>query len=188
MTRFIKPAVNATVLVSAALVALMILLPAAMGLQRYVITGGSMTGTISKGSVVYSKVIPVTQLREGDIVTFVPPSYAEPVTHRIIGITMSKDGERLFQTKGDFNEVADPWKVTFAESSAPVHVFHVPYVGYLLALLSLRWARMLLIGLPALIIALSLLWSMWNAAGVEVRRQEAEASESETLPVPQELS
>ena len=188
MSRFIKPVINTIVLVSAVVVTLMILLPSVLGLQRYVITGGSMTGTIDKGSIVYSSLMPVAQLNKGQIVTFVPPNYPEPVTHRITGITVGKDGKRVFETKGDFNTVADPWKVTFAESSAPVHVFHVPYVGYLLALLSIRWARMLLIGVPALLIALSLLWSMWSAAGAEVRRQEAGSSESETLPIPQELN
>jgi len=33
--------------------------------------------------------------------------------------------------------------------------------------------RMILIGLPALVIAVSLLWSLWKKAGDEVERQES---------------
>ena len=36
-----------------------VLLPTLLGLQRYVITGGSMTGTIPKGAVIYSRIVPV---------------------------------------------------------------------------------------------------------------------------------
>jgi hypothetical protein len=34
--------------------------------------------------------------------------------------------------------------------------------------------RVLLIGVPALLIAASLLWSLWRKAGEDVERQEAE--------------
>ena len=54
-------------------------------------------------------------------------------------------------------------------------VYHIPYLGYLLAVLSPP-VRLALIGLPALAIAFSLLWSLWHAAGEEVRRQEAARS------------
>ena len=55
------------------------------------------------------------------------------------------------------------------------YVFKIPYLGYFLALLSIRQVRMLLIGLPALLIAISLLWSLWSKAGEDVRMQEAQA-------------
>ena len=55
-------------------------------------------------------------------------------------------------------------------------VFHIPYLGYVLALLSIRPVRMLLIGLPALAIAVSIIWSLWSSAGEEARRQEAAGS------------
>jgi signal peptidase I len=155
-----------------ALVILVILLPAALGLQRYVITGGSMTGSIGRGSVVYARLVPVSSLRPGDVITFVPPQLTAPVTHRIVDISM-KDGQRVFRTKGDANPVADPWKITFPRPVLSRYAFHVPHVGYLLALLSIRSVRMVLIGLPAAVIAISLLWSLWRAAGDEVRAEEA---------------
>lgn len=154
------------------LVVLVVLLPAALGLQRYVITGGSMSGTIDKGSVVYARLVPVSSLRAGDVITFVPPGLAGPVTHRITDVSV-REGQRVFRTKGDANPVADPWAVTFPRPVLARYAYHIPYVGYLLALLSIRLVRMVLIGLPAAVIAVSLLWSLWRSAGDELRAQEA---------------
>src|SRR5437763_8440391 len=65
----------------------LILVPSLLGFQRYVITGGSMTGTIDRGSLVFDKAVPVSQLRVGDVITYTPPASSSPtgrVTHRIV--------------------------------------------------------------------------------------------------------
>ncbi len=180
MRRLAGPAITAVCLAVAALVVLLVLVPAVLGLQRYVITGGSMTGTIDKGSLVYSRLTPVGRLKVGDIVTFVPPDYASPITHRIISIGRGQNGQRIFRTKGDFNKVADPWRVTFSHPLLARCVYHVPYLGYLLAAFTFRPVRLLLIGLPAILIAGSLLWSLWRSAGEEVRRQQAASVAQDT--------
>jgi signal peptidase I len=154
------------------LVAIVIIVPAILGLQRYVITGGSMTGTIPKGAVIYSRLTSVEQLAVGDIITFYPPGYSAPVTHRIVAIAPAADGRLAFSTKGDFNTAADPWKVHLVEPRQARYQFCIPYVGYVLAALAIRQVRVLLIGLPALLIAGSLLWSLWRQAGEEVERRE----------------
>ena len=185
MRRIVGPAVTSLCIAVVALVALLVLVPAVLGLQRYVITGGSMTGTIDKGSLVYSRLTPVDRLRVGDIVTFVPPGYPSPVTHRIISISQQR-GKRVFRTKGDFNKVADPWRITFDKPMLARYVYHIPYLGYLLAAFALRPVRLLLIGLPAVLIAVSLLWSLWHSAGEEVRRQEAAQAAVQQTSVPLE--
>ena len=90
----------------------LLVLPAALGWQRYVITSGSMTGSYDRGSLVLDEVVPVAELREGDVITYRPPAGAGPaglVTHRIAEITTDEVGRRSFRTKGDANEAADPW-------------------------------------------------------------------------------
>ncbi len=176
MKRCLKAIVTLLCIAALAIVAMIILVPALLGLQRYVIVGSSMTGTIDKGSVVYSRLTPVSQLNVGDIITFTPPGYREAVTHRIIAIEQGQDGKPVFRTKGDSNPVADPWKVNLAGPSQARYVLRVPYVGYVLAALAIRQVRMVLIGLPALLIALSLLWSLWKQAGDEVVRQGADSA------------
>jgi signal peptidase len=173
MSRTVKTAVTTLCIAASVLVVLVVLVPAVLGLQRYVITGGSMTGTIAKGSVVYSRLTPVVQLKVGDIITFVPPGQTNPVTHRIVSIGAGDDGRRVFRTKGDFNKAADPWQFTFPQPQQARYVYRIPYVGFLLAVLSIRSVRTLSIGLPAIVIAVSLLWSLWRSAGEEVRRQKA---------------
>ena len=168
-----KPLVSklATALCAAVLVFVVaaVVLPGLFGLQRYVITGGSMTGTIPKGAVIYSRITPVGQLKVGDIITFTPPGMPSAVTHRIIAIEQGPDGRPSYRTKGDFNQVADPWNpVTLNEPQQARYVFHVPVLGYVLAALGVRTVRIALIGLPAVLIALSLLWSLWREAGEQV--------------------
>ena len=52
----------ATVLLALALgLAALMLVPGLIGYQRYVITGGSMTGSIDRGSVVFDREVPVEQ-------------------------------------------------------------------------------------------------------------------------------
>ena len=131
-----------------------------------------MTGTIPKGAVIYSRITPVEQLGVGDIITFNPPGYSTAVTHRIVAVETGPDGRPAFRTKGDFNEAPDPWNpVTLNEPQQARYVFQVPLLGYVLAALSARTVRIALIGLPAVLIALSLLWSLWREAGVEVTRR-----------------
>jgi signal peptidase I len=156
-----------------------LLLPAALGYQRYVIVSGSMSGTYDKGSIVFDEEVPVEDLKVGDVITYEPPSGTfsqDLVTHRIAWIGTDKEGERSFRTKGDANPSADPWTFNLDRTDQARVAFSVPYVGYLLAGLSIPAVRMLAIGLPAVLVALLILAGIWRDAGEEARRREAEAS------------
>lgn len=148
------------------------LVPALLGFERYVITGRSMTGTYDKGSVVFERAVPPSELRVGDVITYDPPSGGPRglVTHRIVAIGQ-RDGRRVYRTRGDANAAADPWEFTLPDPLQARAVFSVPYVGFLLAALSDRGARMVVIGLPALLVALAVLGNLWREAGTEARRR-----------------
>jgi signal peptidase I len=152
------------------------IVPALLGYERYAITSGSMSGSYDRGSVLYAKAVPVDDLRVGDVITYAPPRGEGPeglVTHRIAAIKRSGDGGPIFRTKGDANEHLDPWTFQLEQATQARASFGVPYVGYALAALSIRPIRMLVIGLPALLIALMLVSRMWREAGEELRRREA---------------
>ena len=134
------------------LVAVAFIIPTAFGLERYVINGSSMSGSIELGSVVFAEVVPVSELEVGDVITYMPPPETgidHLVTHRIVSID---DG--TFVTKGDANAQADPWKFRLDQPEQARVKYDVPYVGWLFLALQDRTLRMLLIGSPAAIIAL----------------------------------
>jgi signal peptidase len=107
LSRFLGNAVIALVIVAS----LAFMLPSLLGYERYVITGGSMSGTFEIGAVVFEEPVPVEDLRVGDVITYLPPADAgvgNLVTHRIHRILRTPEGERVYRTKGDANADADP--------------------------------------------------------------------------------
>jgi signal peptidase len=158
--------------------AAILLVPAALGFQRYVIVSGSMTGTYDKGAIVFDEPVPVEELKVGDVITYEPPAGTfsqDLVTHRIASVGSGESGARTFRTKGDANPSADPWTFSLDGPEQARVAFSVPYAGYLLAGLSIPLVRMLAIGLPAIAVAFLILGGIWRDAGREVQRREAEA-------------
>lgn len=173
--RHVKQAASLLATAACLSMAAAVLVPAVLGYERYVITSGSMTGTYDRGSLLYGKDVPTASLRVGDVITYSPPRPVGDgglVTHRIAWIGRDADGTRAFRTKGDANSVADPWRFTLDRPTQARAAFHVPYVGFALSALGVRSLRMLLIGLPALLIAVAILARLWRDAGAELRRRE----------------
>ena len=138
--------------VCSTLLGIAFILPSLFGLQRFVITGTSMTGTIDYGSIAFEDVVPVADLRVGDIITYQPPagSHVENmVTHRIVAIHGT-----TFRTKGDAVPQRDPWKFRLDHAEQSRVKFAVPYAGYPFIWLADRQTRMLVIGGPAAVITL----------------------------------
>jgi signal peptidase len=134
------------------LLAVALIVPGALGLQRYLITGSSMGGSLGVGSVAFEEVVPVNDLRVGDVITYQPPADSEIdhlVTHRIVSIEGG-----VYRTKGDANPDADPWTFELTDTSQPRVSFSVPYAGWAFIALQDRGLRMLVIGIPATVIAL----------------------------------
>jgi signal peptidase len=148
---------------------LCVLVPALLGFQRYVITSGSMTGTYDRGSLVFDRVVATSSLRKGDVITFDAPGQTGLVTHRILWVRRGR-GARVLRTKGDANREPDLWGPFVLRRAEQARVaFHLPYVGYVLGALSERKVRMMVIGLPALLIALVTLAGLWRTPGPEAR-------------------
>lgn len=163
-------------LVATTVIAALALVPALFGLQRYVIVSGSMTGTYDRGSLVLDEVVAVASLRTGDVITYRPPPAAgidHLVTHRIAEIRRDRNGGVVFRTKGDANDAADPWTFTLPNERQARVRFGVPHAGYALAALSDRTVRLVVIALPALLIALASLIALWRRLGEEAARGAA---------------
>ena len=156
------------------------LAPSLFGYERYVITGGSMSGTFEKGSIAFEKRVPVEDVKIGDVITYLPPADSGTnhlVTHRIISDTILPNGVRQLQTKGDANPDPDPWKFSLTESTQPVVRTTVPYVGWVFVGLADREVRMIAIGVPAALIALGSLVELTRGVrGMRVERREKRQS------------
>jgi signal peptidase len=151
------------------------LVPAAFGFHRYVILTESMTGTYDAGSIVFDRPVATSSLKVGDSITYAPPPGASPnhklVTHRIHRIETVGDGRRVFQTKGDFNPVADPWRFLLPQPTQDKVYFHLPYAGFIFEFLSVPKYRKIVIGLPAALVAMWVLAGLWKEGGEAQRRR-----------------
>lgn len=76
------------------------------------------------------------------------------MTHRIVEVGTDAQGASRLRTKGDANPAVDPWTFSLVATEQPVVQFSVPKVGYLFIALADRDTRILVIGVPAGIIAL----------------------------------
>lgn len=159
---------------------LVLVVPALLGFDRYVITGGSMTGTVDKYSVVFEREVPVDTLAVGDVITYQPPADAPTrslVTHRIISIGTSPDGRRILHTQGDANPDPDPWRFELTQPTVNRMTFHIPYVGWPLIALADPQTRRLLLGVPAAVIALLAAIELVGAVRRSLAREGTAASQ-----------
>jgi|SRR5829696_2376354 len=183
LARRVGNALAALLVTAGLLLGALLIAPSLLGWERYVIVSGSMTGTYDRGSLVFDEIVPTKSLKVGDVITYQPPADAgarhKLVTHRIVKITRApKTGQRVFRTKGDANSVADPWRFTLGKEQQARVKLGVPYVGFVLAALAERNIRMLIVGLPALLIALFVMAGLWRDAGREAEARTAAAPTS----------
>jgi signal peptidase len=132
-------------------VVLLVLLPAVLGLQRYVVTDRSMDGSLARGSVVLAREVPPADLEVGDVITFRPPngSADERVTRRIVAI---KDG--VATTQADTAASRDPWAVPLTSASYPRVWLGVPWIGYPFVMDG-GWVLLAAVALAAFVLALA---------------------------------
>ena len=92
---------------------------------------GSMRPVFQPGDLVIAKQTSTSTVHVGEVVAFYPPGTTRsPVMHRIVTLTPTATGPKI-TTKGDANNVADPWgQVTLTSSSTYRLVNVVPKLGF----------------------------------------------------------
>jgi len=81
--------------------------PTFFGAAYLVVQSGSMEPALRVDDLIFVRRVAPGTVMEGDIVTFLSLDKTAAVTHRIVGTLTTDDGERLFITKGDANNVPD---------------------------------------------------------------------------------
>lgn len=130
--------------------------PAVMGYRILRVVSGSMEPELERGSCIVIKETNASDLREGDIITFIseePSIYGMYNTHRIYDVfTDTYSGEKLFWTKGDAFDEPDDYPVT-EEQIVGKLVTVIPFgkkLGALLAHLSNNNVYFVIVILPLL--------------------------------------
>lgn len=121
-------------------------------LNAYIIISPSMVPTIKvEDAIVIFREEP-KKLKIGDIITFTSsdPRYSGlTITHRIVGIEKSKDGNLLFRTKGDNNNSEDTALVPSDNIFGRV-ILKIPKIGYIQYVLTQGYGWLLLVVIPCL--------------------------------------
>jgi signal peptidase I len=129
-----------------------------LGYDAFVVTSGSMAPTIAVGSLIVVQAVPPVSIGVGDVVTYALPDRV--VTHRVQQISQ-EDGRVAFVTRGDANDVTDPW---LAEPQGTVGALRavVPFAGFAVAAVQAWWR---------LIAAALLAWLLIESLAVRLRER-----------------
>jgi signal peptidase len=137
----------------------------------YTVLSGSMEPTIPVGAQVVVLKIDASEIHVGDIITFDRPSNPGVlITHRVVAAEPDGKGGTQWITKGDNNSIPDSWRIP-AQGPGYRYLFHVPFAGYLFAMLQSPLGRICFILAPALLLAAVVVNDFWKAA--DKRRAEA---------------
>ncbi len=120
----------------------------------YTIISPSMTPKINVyDTIVNVKVDKPTDIEVGDVITFISTSLlttGTTITHRVIAIT-EEEGQICYQTKGDYNNIADQACAKFNNVIGKV-IFKIPQLGRVQFFLASKAGWLLCILIPALFI------------------------------------
>ena len=118
------------ILVSVIALYLPITLAHARGYEVYDVVSSSMEPAIPVGSVIYVETLRAEDVAEGDVIAFHGGSSV--IAHRVV---KNRVGEGEFITKGDANQGEDMTPTPYGSLIGKV-VFHIPYAGVLMTMLS----------------------------------------------------
>ena len=115
---------------------------------------GSMRPTYAPGWAIVSRAIPVSAIRPGMVVIFVPPGKSASYAHRVMSVSGSPE-QPVITTKGDANPAADPWHARISAHSIQQVVGGVPWLGNAMVAMHGGGLRIVLIVTAGLFVAIS---------------------------------
>lgn len=100
-----------------------------LGIYMFNIVSESMEPTLDINDVVIVQRCAPSELKEGDIITYKQED--RTISHRILDITKEKETIKI-KTKGDNNEIPDPYEVEVGQVYGKV-LFHIKKIGKLIS-------------------------------------------------------
>lgn len=151
--------------------------PRIAGYHMYIVLSGSMAPAFDAGSMVFVKPVEPEEIKEGDIITYRGLGDSSFLTtHRVVEIIGSgKDLE--FVTKGDANDVNDPYPVP-GENLVGRVALAVPYMGYLMTFGQTKQGMLLLIVVPGVLLIINESYKLYkNVSKVKEHENKSTATE-----------
>lgn len=158
-------------LVAGGALLLVVVVPRLAGATPYGVATASMRPALDVGTLVVVRPVDMDEITTGQVVTYQLRS-GDPtvVTHRVVGLGTTVDGERTLLTRGDANEVADPEPVRAVQVRGALW-YAVPQLGRVMGLGTPEQRRFLTTGVAVLLLG----YASWLVAG-EVRERRGRRS------------
>lgn len=101
------------------------------GFRTFTVMSGSMEPEYPVGSMIYVKPVNYSDLKVGDVISYVADDDKTVVTHRITEIEVDKKDASVwrFKTKGDANTTADA-KLVHYKNVLGTPAMMIPFIGY----------------------------------------------------------
>ena len=103
--------------------------PDVFGIKTFTIISGSMEPNISVNDLVIIKEVEKSEIKKGDIISF--KINGETITHRVINVETDINGETLYTTQGDANNIQDYNKIKY-ENIEGKYIGKIPKIGGIL--------------------------------------------------------
>lgn len=126
----------------------------ALNVSLIMFATGSMSPTITAGSVALVREIPASEVKIGDIITVDRPGNL-PVTHRVRSIEPMSNGQWKLEMKGDANEQPDP--LPYEVVNVRQTIGHVPGLASVIMWFGSPWV----LGGLTLGAACMVTWAFW---------------------------
>lgn len=142
-------------------------IPDFFGFKNFVIVSRSMEDTIMKGDAIWVKEVPEDEINAGDIISF--RKDGEIITHRIVREETDENGQKMYITKGDNNNIEDRGSISYQDIEGK-YQFKLNGFGTFLEILESRTTLIILI----FIMILNILYSRHIRQKKIIRRLKRE--------------
>lgn len=180
--RTLLSAISTLLVITVVALAILLVGVRLVGLTPYTVLSGSMEPAYHVGSLIYVRPIDAQDIEVGTPLTFTVSDGSLVATHRVVEI-ITENGETLYITKGDANDVTDPPLKYSRVIGSPV--FSIPFLGYFSTWLQSGAGVIAGIALAAMLLLTSLLTELLPGDGKPAQPlPEAEAPADAPDPQP----
>ena len=179
--RTLLSAISTLLVITVVALAILLVGVRLVGLTPYTVLSGSMEPAYHVGSLIYVRPIDAQDIEVGTPLTFSVSDGSLVATHRVVEI-ITENGETLYITKGDANDVTDPPLSYSRVIGSPV--FSIPFLGYFSTWLQSGAGVIAGIALAAMLLLTSLLTELLPSDG-KPAQPPAEAEAPAEAPDPQ---